>query len=292
MNNLKLVTTENFEDSVVKNGIPCDFWKDVNEEYFITREQIGRALGYSNPQKAIQKIHLKHKDRLDRFSCIIKSEISRSPQNEDSFESRHPQTGGIDSNGSIQERTFYSRKGVMEICRWSRQPVADKFMDWVWEVIDDLISKSIGDNNNAASKEMLDTVNKISVSVKEIERAVTRKARCSFHYSKWRSNAARKAKVLAYIHNMDTMRSLDTNESIKKIYGQIYFDMKLIYGKDIADYKEEYLNQFPDIDGVPSGIEIVEYFGELRELFDNIINERLIRSLGLEKGDVSCTECE
>ena len=101
MNNLKLITTENFEDGVVENGIPCDFWKDVNEEYFITREQIGRALGYSNPQKAIQKIHLKHKDRLDRFSCIIKSEISRSSQNEDSFESRHPQTGGIDSNGSI-----------------------------------------------------------------------------------------------------------------------------------------------------------------------------------------------
>ena len=86
------------------------------------------------------------------------------------------------------------------------------------------------------------------------------------------------------------MQNLDTNEGIKKIYGQIYFDMKLIYDKNIADYKEEYLNQFPDIDGVPSGIEIVEYFGELRELFDNIINERLIRSLGLEKGDADDIE--
>lgn len=86
------------------------------------------------------------------------------------------------------------------------------------------------------------------------------------------------------------MQNLDTNESIKKIYGQIYFDMKLIYGKDIADYKEEYLNQFPDIDGVPSGIEIVEYFGELRELFDNLINDWLIRDLGLERSDVECED--
>lgn len=272
MNNLKLVTTENFEDGVVENGILCDFWKDVNEEYFITREQIGKALGYNNPSNAIKNIHLKHKDRLDKFSTVLK-------------------VSHVEGDRKVErEKIFYSRKGVMEICRWSRQPIADKFMDWVWDVIDGLVSKSIEDNNNAASKEMLDTVNKISVSVKEIERAITQRSRCSFHYSKWRSKVARKAKVLAYIHNMDTMCNLDTNESIKKIYGQIYFDMKLIYGKNIADYKEEYLNQFPDIDGVPSGIEIVEYFGELRELFDNIINDRLIRSLGLKKGDADDVE--
>lgn len=290
MNNLKLITTENFEDGVVENGIPCDFWKDVNEEYFITREQIGRALGYSNPRKAIEQIHMRHKDRIDKFSCVIKSEISRSPQSDPTSKDSSLQSEGIDSNGSIQERTFYSRKGVMEICRWSRQPVADKFMDWVWEVIDDLIAESIQNSSNTISKEIVDTVNEISASVKEIERAVAQRSRCSFHYSRWRSKVARKAKVLAYIHNLNTMQNLDTNESIKKIYGQIYFDMKLIYGKNIADYKEEYLNQFPDIDGIPSGIEIVEYFGELRELFDNIINERLIRSLGLEKGGADDVE--
>ena len=63
MNTLKLVTTENFMDA-----IPCDFWNDANDEYFITREQIGRALGYSNPANAIKNIHLKHKERLDKFS--------------------------------------------------------------------------------------------------------------------------------------------------------------------------------------------------------------------------------
>lgn len=284
MNNLKLITTESFRDGSdnPQRIAPCDFWVDENGEYLVTREQIGKALGYSNPSKAIEKIHLRHKDRLDKYSYLIKSEISRSPQ-----------SVGATSNGSIQERRFYSRKGIMEICRWSNKPVANDFVDWVWGVIDDLITKSIQNSNNAVttiSKEMIDTVNEISVSVKEIERAVTQRSRCSFHYSRWRAKTAKKAKVLAYIHNLDTMCNLDTNESIKKIYGQIYFDMKLIYGKDIADYKEEYLNQFPDIDGVPSGIEIVEYFGELRELFDNIINERLIRSLGLEKGGADDVE--
>lgn len=176
----------------------------------------------------------------------------------------------------------------MEICRWSNKPIVNDFVDWVWEVIDGLITKSMQDNNNSFPKEIINTVNEISTSVKEIERVVARRSRCSFHYSKWRSKVARKAKVLAYIHNLDTMSNLDTNEGIKKIYGQIYADMRIMYSKDINDYKEEYLNQFPDIDSVPSGIEIVEYFGELRDLFDNIINDWLVRTLGLEKSDIKC----
>ena len=67
MNNLKLMKTENFET------IPCDFWVDANGEYLVTREQIGKALGYSNPSKAIEKIHSRHKDRLDKYSCLIKT---------------------------------------------------------------------------------------------------------------------------------------------------------------------------------------------------------------------------
>ena len=274
MNNLKLVTTENFEDGVIQNGIPCDFWKDVNNEYFITREQIGRALGYNCPRRSIQNIHVKHKDRCDKFSTVIKVRT-------------------VEGDREVErERVFYSRKGVMEICRWSRQPIADKFMDWVWEVIDDLIVKSIQDNNNSVPKEMIDTANEISVSVKEIKRAVAQRSRCSFHYSRWRAKTAKKANVPAFIHNLDTMQNFDVNEGAKKIYSQIYFDMK-VYGKDINDYKAEYLNQFPDIDSVPSGIEIVEYFGELRELFDNIINGMLIKSLELKKGgDVGYIRCE
>lgn len=66
MNNLKLITTENFEDVA-----PCDFWADINDEYFLTREQIGRALGYNNPTNAIKNIHLKHKERLDKFSTTV-----------------------------------------------------------------------------------------------------------------------------------------------------------------------------------------------------------------------------
>lgn len=66
MNNLKLVTTENF------GSISCDFYRNMNDDILLTREQIGSALEYANPGKAIQKILLKHKDRLDPLSMRCK----------------------------------------------------------------------------------------------------------------------------------------------------------------------------------------------------------------------------
>lgn len=114
MNTLKLATTENFMDI-----IPCDFWNTANNEYLVTREQIGRALEYSNPTNAIKNIHLKHKERLDKFSTWLT-------------------LGCVEGDRYVErERTLYNRKGIMEICRWSRQPAADEFMDWCWDIVDD-----------------------------------------------------------------------------------------------------------------------------------------------------------
>ena len=54
-NNLKLITTETFGD------LSCNFYRNMNDDILLTREQIGQALEYSDPIKAIQRIHLKHK---------------------------------------------------------------------------------------------------------------------------------------------------------------------------------------------------------------------------------------
>lgn len=64
--NLKLITTEQF------NGLDCNFYRNANDDVLLTREQIGTALEYSNPQKAIDNIHAKHNDRLSQFSATLK----------------------------------------------------------------------------------------------------------------------------------------------------------------------------------------------------------------------------
>lgn len=100
------------------NGVTCNFYRDFNSpEMYMTREQIGRALGYSDPRKAIEKIHKRNADRMDKYSTVTK-------------------LGTVD--GKQRNVMLYSPKGVYEICRWSRQPKADAFMDWVWDVVEKL----------------------------------------------------------------------------------------------------------------------------------------------------------
>ena len=105
MSNLKLITIETF------NNLPCNFYRNMNNDILLTREHIGQALEYSNPIDAIYRIHKRHQDRLDKMSICI-------------------------SDGSGHDIYYYNEKGVMEICRWSNSKQANLFMDWVWDIIE------------------------------------------------------------------------------------------------------------------------------------------------------------
>lgn len=111
--NLQLVTQENF------GTVQCDFYKQ-DDQVWMTREQIGAALDYVDPQKAIDNIHARHADRLSKFSVTLKLRAT---------------------DGKDYDTVVYSPKGVYEICRWSRQPKANAFYDWVYEVLEKLRTK-------------------------------------------------------------------------------------------------------------------------------------------------------
>lgn len=113
---LQLITTERF------NNLPCNFYRNTNDDILLTREQIGQALEYADPSKAIRKIHLKHKDRLDELCVRLKLGST--------------QNGANLTKSEEQERVYYTERGIMEICRWSRQKNANIFMDWVWDIIE------------------------------------------------------------------------------------------------------------------------------------------------------------
>ena len=87
---LKLITTETF------GNVPCDFYRNMNDEMLLTRNQIGQALEYKNPQKAIDNIHSKHRDRLDDLSVTTKLRAT---------------------DGKEYFTTLYTQRGIMEICR-------------------------------------------------------------------------------------------------------------------------------------------------------------------------------
>lgn len=69
----------------------------------MTREQIGTALNYEYPGKSIAKIHERNADRLDPLKGVAK----------------------MTTPGGSQDVIVYTLRGVMEICRFSRQPNAE-----------------------------------------------------------------------------------------------------------------------------------------------------------------------
>lgn len=106
MSNLKHITTEKFGD------LDCNFYRNMNNDILLTSEQIGSALEYTNPQKAIDNIHSKHKDRLDELSITIK-------------------TRGV--TGQEYPTTFYNERLLMDYFDISRKEMMITVlrMDWI-----------------------------------------------------------------------------------------------------------------------------------------------------------------
>lgn len=100
------------------NGNLCEIYSDNSGDKFISRKQIGDSLEYADPNRAIEKIHRAHSDRLDGLSTVTKVTT-------------------VEGTREItRETVVYSLRGVLEICRWSRQRKANQLMDFVWDIIE------------------------------------------------------------------------------------------------------------------------------------------------------------
>lgn len=123
-------------------ALNVDVYQNDKHQYYMTREQIGAALEYGNPQISIGTIHKRNADRLDPLSTLIN-------------------LIKVEGNRTVERKVVcYSLRGVMEICRLSRQPKADAFMDFCWDIMESLMR---GDSvlatpqmDAALSKEFID----------------------------------------------------------------------------------------------------------------------------------------
>lgn len=111
MNDLTLVKQAPF------GALTVNYYTDGHRNFFITREQIGQALEYDDPKRAISKIHKRYKQRLDPLSKVVKLTTLA---------------------GESREVFLYSAKGFYEICRHSSQPKADAVYDAIYEVLEGL----------------------------------------------------------------------------------------------------------------------------------------------------------
>ena len=260
MNNLKLITTENF------GNIPCDFYRNMNDDILLTREQIGSALEYTNPRTAIKNIHRKHKDRLDELSIRIKS---GGYQNEPTSKSEE------------QERVYYTERGIMEICRWSRQPLANQFMDWCWDVIEKYRNNQGFTNtiDNTAINTLTRAITTLTTtfpqtistmqqdisSIKE-QQTQTQKQISKKSFSRWTSKMFPKYQLLMDYFGIDR----------KELYHNLFLELQNLYpDTDLAQMQDDYCFE-NNLDSCFT-MDVIEHNKELRILFENMVENLLDR---------------
>lgn len=252
MTNLKLVTTENFGE------LQCNFYRNMNDDILLTREQIGTALEYSNPSTAIKNLHRKHKDRLDTLSMKIKL---GGFQNEPT------------SKSDEQERVYYTERGIMELCRWSRQPKANLFMDWVWDIVEKYRNKEIVDITLLSStlNKMVSILEKQEERITKVEsqlqesKQIEEKSTYKKPYNPWFAKMQPKYQLLEDYFNITR----------GQLYKNILKEMENIYNIDTNQIQADYLYENNITSCYP--LDPYELKQKYRDMVEGIVNDNLIQ---------------
>lgn len=261
-NNLTLITTETFGD------LPCNFYRNINNDILLTREQIGSALEYANPRASLSIIHKKHKDRLDHYSVVIKT---------------------ITTDGKAYDTFFYTQRGVMEICRWSRQPKANEFMDWVWDIIEKYRNNELLPSQQVNMQPIIDTLTSITQSlstltsnivlmqqeIQKFKQEQNNRYLQNKHYpSAWYKKILPKYKML--------MSYFDCTRS--ELYSSIYKVLEDTYNIDINQIHEDYCYENHLLKNECYPMDAIEHNEKLRDALTLLIDSSLIK-YGLQTED-------
>lgn len=132
------------------NGLPLTAIPH-DEDLWLTGEDIGRALEYSDPRKGIKTLYERNTEELDRYSTVLKLPVSSgaaaSTEGDDDSEqgtcgvNLRPQVGAAASESTPAASTqlrpvrVFSEEGVMILTMLSQQPRAAEFRAWAVGVL-------------------------------------------------------------------------------------------------------------------------------------------------------------
>ena len=116
VNDLVLFKSENFQ------GIECDFWSNENNEVFMTSEQLGMVLGFSDPSKGVSNlINRKLKSGENPNEYLKTKEFST--------------TLAMRTPSGIQETRIFNEDGIYEVAFLAKTEKAKEFRSWVRQIL-------------------------------------------------------------------------------------------------------------------------------------------------------------
>lgn len=256
MSNLKLIKTETFGD------LSCNFYRNMNDDILLTREQIEQALEYADPIKAIQKIYLKHQDRLEPLSMRIKGST---------------QIWGDLTKSEEQERVYYTERGIMEICRWSRQPKANLFMDWVWDVIEAYRHNELTPQINITP--LTDAITTLTQSMTQMQQDINilkgqsqKKSLSTKIHSRWKTNTFNKLRLLTDYTNEHSNQEVTLSDILHITTNE----MQDTYDIELSDYIRDYMLENSS-ETKPYDLDVINYYKDIRNSYTLTVDSILER---------------
>lgn len=114
-------------------GFMTDFYRDGEGNLYMTREQIGTCLGYTDPSEAIRQIHKRNHELLDKYAVQVK--LKKAGQIDPPYGRVQKYTGaGITRNTKI----LYQEKGIYLIAMKANTDKAIAFQEAVAGILENL----------------------------------------------------------------------------------------------------------------------------------------------------------
>ena len=162
----------------------------------------------------------------------------------------------------------------MEICRWSRQPLADKFMDWVWDIIEKYRHNELQPN----IQPLLDSITMLTQTITTMQQDISTLKKSQIakklpekKYSRWKTNTFNKLNTLLSYVNTHS----EENIKLSEIIHLVIQETEDIYNIEINDYVDAYKSEF-NLDTNPYAIDVINHYKDIRDMFtltlDSIMN--------------------
>ncbi|SDB96956.1 BRO family protein [Shouchella lonarensis] len=89
----------------------CNYYLSDKNEMYMTRRQVGEALGYANPRDTIKRKHLRNREQFDQSSKRVKL------------------------SGKPEETVIYSKQGILRLIVMSNKPETNELFDYIYSAL-------------------------------------------------------------------------------------------------------------------------------------------------------------
>lgn len=162
----------------------------------------------------------------------------------------------------------------MEICRWSRQPLANKFMDWVWDIVEKYRSNEIMDISHMTTilNKFVDVIEKQERRLSKIEKQLSvqqEQLNKLTTYKKpnnpWFVKMHPKYKLLEEYFNITRT----------ELYKNILEKLKNVYGLDTNQIQADYCYRNRIESCYP--LDPYEFNPKYREMIEKVVDDDLLK---------------